>query len=116
MFDETRTKANVYVIEWKYEVEPLIERRRSTFESLDGDNDGSQADSNKASYPFDQSNLPNFKVKRSITKRDLKSKKTLDMMHFQSTPTFAFKKGMSPSARKKHLLRITTKRKEREES
>ena len=38
MFDETHTKANIHVIEWKYEVEPLIEKRRqSTVDSLDND-------------------------------------------------------------------------------
>ena len=36
MLDETKTKANIYVIEYKYDVEPPAPRRRmSTIESLD---------------------------------------------------------------------------------
>ncbi len=37
MLDETKTKANIHVIEWKYEVEEPSERNRamSTIESLD---------------------------------------------------------------------------------
>ena len=114
MFDETRTKANIHVIEWKYEVEPHTEKRRpSTVDSFDEFKIGS-IDSNKALHDPNQSNLPNFKLKKQITDRHLKNKVGLGKS--KSLRTEIYGRGMSPRSRKKALLKISTKIKERSKS
>ena len=49
MLDETRTKTNIYVIEWNYEVEapPERKRRHSTLESFGDPSEIGHAGSNK---------------------------------------------------------------------
>ena len=70
MFDETFTKANIHVIDWKYEVEPLSEKQRpSSIDSFEGF-EGS-ADSLKGVHDSGQSFLPNIKIKKQLTLKEL---------------------------------------------
>jgi len=49
MHDETKTKVNIFVIDWKYAVDkpPERKRRHSTLNSLDSDSDLEAGEKNK---------------------------------------------------------------------